>query len=252
MNQPNAATADPVVREGEFTEAIFPPGKAAPAVYVYEAPVRLWHWVTALCIFALAITGFLIGSPPTSIGGEASDHFQFGWIRLIHFSAGQILGVAFILRVFWAFVGNSHSRQLFVLPVFRGHWYKAILEEIKWYLMIARKPVEYVGHNPLAHISMFLLFVLPVIFMMLTGFALYAEGAGIDSAWYAVFGWVFGWLGSSMAVHTLHHFVMYVLLMFTTVHLYIGLREDIVRRQSTLSTMVNGWRLFKNRGHWGT
>ena len=252
MNQPNAATADPVVREGEFTEAIFPPGKAAPAVYVYEAPVRLWHWVTALCIFALAITGFLIGSPPTSIGGEASDHFQFGWIRLIHFSAGQILGVAFILRVFWAFVGNSHSRQLFVLPVLRGHWYKAILEEIKWYLMIAKKPVEYVGHNPLAHISMFLLFVLPVIFMMLTGFALYAEGAGIDSAWYAAFGWVFTLFGNSFTVHNVHHIGMWVLILFTVIHMYIAVREDIVRRQSTLSTMTGGWRLFKNKGHWGT
>ena len=31
--------------------------------YVYEAPVRLWHWINAACILVLAVTGYLIGSP---------------------------------------------------------------------------------------------------------------------------------------------------------------------------------------------
>ena len=61
------------------------------AVYVYEAPVRLWHWVNALAILTLAGTGFLIGSPPPAVGGEASSSFLFGWIRFIHFAAGYIL-----------------------------------------------------------------------------------------------------------------------------------------------------------------
>ncbi|MGB8327275.1 MAG: Ni/Fe-hydrogenase, b-type cytochrome subunit [Steroidobacteraceae bacterium] len=241
-----------LVREGAFTAAVFPPGLAAPAVYVYEAPVRLWHWVTALCIPVLALTGYFIGSPPPSLSGEASDHFLFGWIRLVHFGAGQILAVAFLLRIYWAFVGNAHARQLFMPPLFNPRWYRAVLEELRWYLFLEKHPVEYVGHNPLAHISMFLMFVLPAVFMILTGFALYSEGMGIDSWWYTAFGWVFPIIGSSMAVHTLHHLGMWVLVLFTGIHIYIAMREDILRRQSTLSTMVNGWRLFKNRGHWGT
>ena len=42
-------------------------------VYVYEAPVRLWHWVTMVTIFVLGVTGYLIGSPPPAIGGEPYD-----------------------------------------------------------------------------------------------------------------------------------------------------------------------------------
>ena len=53
-------------------------------VYVYEAPVRLWHWVTMLASSCSAATGYLIGSPPPAIGGEADDSFFFGWIRMIH------------------------------------------------------------------------------------------------------------------------------------------------------------------------
>ena len=41
-------------------------------VYVYEAPVRLWHWVMMLCMIVLAGTGYLIGSPLPAVGGEAA------------------------------------------------------------------------------------------------------------------------------------------------------------------------------------
>jgi Ni,Fe-hydrogenase I cytochrome b subunit len=33
------------------------------AVYVYQAPLRAWHWINALSITILAISGYLIGSP---------------------------------------------------------------------------------------------------------------------------------------------------------------------------------------------
>jgi Ni/Fe-hydrogenase 1 B-type cytochrome subunit len=67
-----------------------------PLVYVYEAPVRLWHWVNATAITLLFVTGYLIGSPPPSLNGEPSAHYLFGWIRFIHFSCGQIMAVGII------------------------------------------------------------------------------------------------------------------------------------------------------------
>ena len=76
------------------------------AVYVYEAPVRLWHWVNALCITVLAITGYLIARPLPSLGGEASEHFMMGYIRFAHFSAAWIFAVAWIGRIYWAIVGK--------------------------------------------------------------------------------------------------------------------------------------------------
>ena len=50
------------------------------SVYVYEAPVRLWHWVNALAIVALALTGYFIASPLPSVPGEASDYYVMGYI----------------------------------------------------------------------------------------------------------------------------------------------------------------------------
>ena len=38
-------------------------GTRQTSVYVYEAPVRLWHWINAIAILVLALTGFFIGRP---------------------------------------------------------------------------------------------------------------------------------------------------------------------------------------------
>ncbi len=219
----------------------------AEKVYVYEWPLRLWHWVNALCITVLCITGYLIATPPPSVPGEASDSFLFGNIRMVHFAAGQILAIGFLARIYWAIVGNHHARQIFLLPVWSGKWWKEVLFELKWYSFIERTPKKYIGHNPMAQLAMFFLFVVPTVLQILTGFALYAEGHGVDTWWFALFGWVFGVFGNnSFAVHTYHHLFMWVIVIFSIVHIYAAIREDIMSRQSLISTMVSGWRYFKD------
>ena len=67
--------------------------------YVFEAPVRIWHWLTVLCMAVLMVTGYFIGKPLPSVSGEATYLFYMGYIRLIHFSAGMIFTVVFLMRV---------------------------------------------------------------------------------------------------------------------------------------------------------
>ena len=70
--------------------------RAPQVVYVYEAPVRLWHWVNALAILVLGVTGYFIGSPLPSLPGEASHSFLMGYIRFAHFAAGYVLAPFFV------------------------------------------------------------------------------------------------------------------------------------------------------------
>jgi Ni,Fe-hydrogenase I cytochrome b subunit len=51
---------------------------------------------------------------------------------------------------------------------------------MRWYAMIEEHPRKYIGHNPLAMVSMHILFVWVGLFMIVTGFALYGEGEGRD------------------------------------------------------------------------
>ena len=215
-------------------------------VYVYEAPVRLWHWVNVLCILILAPTGYLIGSPLPSVPGEASANFLMGYIRFAHFSAAYVLTVFFLLRIYWAFVGNVHARQMFFVPLWKASWRAEFLHEIKWYAFLVPKPKKYVGHNPLAQFSMFFLFTVTVTFMIVTGFALYSEGAGIDSWQGHWFGWVFNFVHNSQDLHTLHHLGLWVIVTFVIVHVYAAVREDILSRQSMISSIISGERQFRD------
>jgi Ni/Fe-hydrogenase 1 B-type cytochrome subunit len=215
-------------------------------VYVYEAPVRLWHWINACAILVLGLTGYFIGSPPPTMPGEASDSFLFGYIRFAHFSAGYVLAVGFLFRIYWAFRGNPHARQIFFVPLWRTSWWKDVWHEIRWYAFLADKPKKYVGHNPLAQLTMFILYTLTTTFMIITGFALYAQGAGNDSWQFALFGWVFSIWPNSQDVHTLHHLGLWLIVTFSIVHIYAAIREDIMSRQSIISSMISGERQFRD------
>ncbi len=217
------------------------------AVYVYEAPVRLWHWVNALAILTLCITGYFIGSPPPAVPGEASSSFLFGWIRYLHFAAAYIVIAGFLVRIYWAFVGNSHAREIFLPPFHKSSFWGEVWHEIKWYAMIAKEPKKYSGHNPLATLVMHFVFVWGIIFMMVTGLALYGEGTGMGSWQYDWFSsWVIPLFGQSQDVHTWHHLGMWVIICFVMIHVYAAIREDIMSRQSIISSMFSGWRSFRD------
>ena len=218
----------------------------AEKVYVYEAPLRLWHWFNALCIVVLCVTGYLIGTPLPSVPGEASFNYSFGYVRMIHFGAGQLLAIAFLYRIAWAFMGNHHAHQLFLPPFWSPKWWGEVWHEVRWYAFMEATPKKYIGHNPLAQLAMFLMFLIPLLTGICTGFALYAEGQGIDSWWYMAFGWVFTVLGDSFWVHTVHHVNMWIIIVFAMIHIYVAVREDIMSRQSLVSTMISGWRFFKD------
>ena len=217
-------------------------------VYVWEVPVRIWHWVMAACLLVLGITGYLIGTAPPTLRGEASDPVLFGYIRFAHFAAGCLVAVFFVMRVLWIFMGNRFAREIFAVPLsmLRADWWRGLFAQVRYYLFLTPDARPWQGHNPLAAAGMFFMYVLGSLFMILTGLALYGEGLGQASWIFKGFSsWVLPLLGSSQNVHTLHHLGMWYLIAFTLVHLYMVVREDICSGETVVSTMINGWRVAK-------
>ena len=55
-------------------------------VYVWELPVRVYHWINAVALVLLCVTGYLIGAPIRAFyASEAYQQYWFGWIRFVHF-----------------------------------------------------------------------------------------------------------------------------------------------------------------------
>ena len=231
-------------------------GKTSPRVreardtatshYVFEAPVRLWHWLTVGCMLVLMVTGYFIGRPLPSVSGEATYLFYMGDIRLVHFAAAMVFTVILLMRIYWAFVGNRYSRELFIVPIWRRSWWQGAYSVVRWYLFLEKKPGDDIGHNPIAQAAMCGYFLLSV-FMILTGFALYSEHS--QYAIFTPFRYVtefFYWTGgNSLDIHSWHRLGMWLIAAFIVGHVYMAIREDIMSDDTVISTMVNGYRSHK-------
>jgi Ni/Fe-hydrogenase 1 B-type cytochrome subunit len=212
-------------------------------VYVWQLPVRLYHWVNALCVLALAVTGYLIGSPlAIKSGAEAYLGYWFGTVRFIHFVAAFVFFFNFLFRIYWGFVGNTFAKwQNFILHR------KEQLEEAKDVLRIdifqaSGKPLESIGHNSLAGFTYFISFLV-FLFQSMTGFGMYAA---MSHAWLPrMFSWIVPMMGGDFAVRQWHHVMMWFFLVFTMVHVYLVFYHDYVEGRGVTSSMVGGWKFIE-------
>ncbi|MGE5504028.1 MAG: Ni/Fe-hydrogenase, b-type cytochrome subunit [Actinomycetota bacterium] len=212
--------------------------------YIYQTVLRLWHWLDAGVVVALCFTGYFIGTPLPSYTGDPSEVYVMGWVRAIHLSGGYLFAVLWMLRMWWAVVGNIYARQLFVPPIWRKSWVEGLMYQLAWNLFVVGRARRYVGLNPLAHVAMLVLFVAPSVLLVITGFGMLAEVAGHDSWQYHLFGWM-RITENTLDLHTIHRLSMWVVILFIIAHVYSAVREDILSRQTMVSTMLSGFRLFK-------
>ena len=216
-------------------------------VYLWEWPVRIYHWITAAAVTVLAGTGLLIGHPLALMSsGEASSSFWFGTVRFLHFSAAYLFFFALVLRLYWMFVGNRYARWSAFVPIGRFREYftdvkKVIRTDV---LQIEKPPLDFVGHNPVAATTYFVIFVLSL-FQIGTGFALYAP---TSLSWLPqLFAWVSPFMGGDATVRLWHHATMWPFLLFLGVHVYLVIFHDVVESRGELSSMVGGSRFLEHR-----
>jgi cytochrome b561 len=119
----------------EYMRAVPPPSGDYEWVYLWERPLRVMHWLAALCIVVLAATGLFIGRPYFVPSGDPQSAYLMGWIRFIHFLAAAVLVMTAIVRVYWLFMGNRFERLPALFPL-RKRDLRNLVLVVKSYLMI--------------------------------------------------------------------------------------------------------------------
>ena len=111
----------PVVSAGKGLPAARPHPVDYRRIYVWELPVRVYHWINAVALVALCVTGYMIGAPIRMFyAAEAYQQYWFGWVRFIHFLAAFIYVFNFLARLYWGFVGNKYSSWAAFFPFKRS------------------------------------------------------------------------------------------------------------------------------------
>lgn len=209
-------------------------------VYLWGAPIRAMHWIAAVCIVTLVITGFYIGRPYFMTSGEASSHFLMGRVRFIHFTAAAVLVMTGIVRIYWLFAGNQFERVPALFPLTFRNLRNTFKTGIAYLTFRPDKQPNFVGHNPLQQFSYTGVYVATAI-MVVTGFTLYGQSnpGGII---FRTFAWVPSLMGGLQMVRLVHHTLTWAFIIFFVMHLYFAVRSDYIERAGVVSSIITGGR----------
>lgn len=214
-------------------------------VFVWQLPVRYYHWLNALCILALIGTGLIIGDPPAILSGkEAYQIFWFGTVRFIHFLSAYVFFFNFLFRLYWGFVGNKYAQWKNFVPT-NKQFFKDMWRVIQVDIFMTKKEEEtIVGHNRLAGFIYFLTFIAFGI-QCLTGFGLYSA----MSDWWLpnAFAWVVPLFGGDFMLRFIHHATTWFFILFAIIHVYLVFYHDYVEGRGELSSMAGGWKFVEKK-----
>ncbi|OOG39914.1 cytochrome b/b6 domain-containing protein [Polaromonas sp. A23] len=149
MNATSASPADTAETRLATTPA---QAQAAVRMLVWDAPVRVFHWLLALSFAGAYITA------------ESES-----W-RLLHVTLGYTLAGLVVFRVLWGLIGTRYARfSTFV----RGP--RAVAGYLR--AMVRGRPEHHVGHNPAGALAIVALLGLAAL-IAATGWATYNDVGG--------------------------------------------------------------------------
>lgn len=178
-------------------------------VEVWDLPTRIFHWLVVAMV---------------AVAWATSD--EEGTAFLIHALAGYAVLVALLFRITWGFFGGAYARFSNFL---RSP--SATFSYIKQ--LAARKPTQYVGHNPLG--GWMIIALLAVLGLVVVS-GLFAEGSeGLAGPWAA------SAVGlSAQDWYEVHEFVFNVLLALVVLHIAGVIVDQLLTGDKLVRAMFTG------------
>jgi Ni/Fe-hydrogenase 1 B-type cytochrome subunit len=206
------------------------------AVYVWEWPVRIFHWIMVLSLTVLTITGFYMHRP--FLVETSSRAWAMGTARFIHELFGFILMSVMIVRLYWFFAGNRWARWRAWIPLTREQR-RSFQSMVRYYTFRAREPFPEIGHNSLATAT-YLVIILLLVWECITGLVLYSVVRGSHLLTSLV-----GWIPRIMDIQYIrssHYFVMFLFMAFLVHHVYSAILVSMESRNGLMDSIFSGWK----------
>lgn len=202
-------------------------------LYVWQAPVRITHWITVGCIVILSVTGVYIADPfLIPPGGSVMTT-----VRLVHMATALVFLASGLVRTVWLLVGNRFARWSAFIPTSKNQATE-LFRQAGYYAFLRRDIPKVLGHNQLAATAYLALFVL-LFLETVTGFALDGIAGAQPAA--TIFGWLGDVLGVQM-VRLIHHLCMWGILAIAVFHVYSCVLVDHIEKNGLMSSIFSGYK----------
>lgn len=202
-------------------------------LYVWQAPVRITHWITVASIVVLSITGVYIADPFLIPPGGA----VMGTVRFIHILTAFVFIASGLVRTIYLLVGNRFARWSAFVPTSRNQALE-LFRQAGYYAFLRREIPKVLGHNQLAAAAYVALFGLLLV-ETITGFTLDGMN-GAQPAW-LLFGWVADLFGAQF-VRLVHHLCMWAILAIALFHVYSCVLVDHIEKNGLMSSIFSGYK----------
>ena len=186
------------------------------ADYEFSIGLRLTHWIRAISIVVLSVSGFYLAyvfvSP--AITGEPINFMNAKW-RAVHQIAGFILIGCFIFKT---------------------------------YLFLGKHPHIQGTYNPLQFAS-YIFFYIVLFVICLTGLILYVNvyHDGLGGLLYTPMRAIEAWMGGLANVRQIHHIAMWIIFIFVVVHIYMAVFNAIKGKDGAMDAIISGYKFPKEK-----
>ena len=230
MNTTNKeeASAQQIEQEMEFTPAY-----------------RWQHWIRAIAILILIITGFYISVPFfTPEPNSEPTNFLQAIIRNLHLVFGFVMIAVVIWKLYLTLFAEKYkSERVSVLDMLNPVvWVK----QIGYYLFMTKHPHLKGVYNPLqlmAYIGLYIVFFILIITGLILYVNVYHEGLG--GLLYAPMRELEVMLGGLAWVRELHHISMWIVIIIVTIHIYMAIFNAVFGKQGSMDAIFSGLKWHK-------
>ena len=205
-------------------------------VYVWEWPVRIFHWMMVLSLVVLTVTGFYMHRP--FLVETSPRAWATGTMRFVHQIFGFVLIAAVLGRLYWFFMGNQWARWRAWVPLKKEQW-QSMKSMALYYAYQRREPYPEIGHNSLAA-ACYLAIVGLLLIECLTGLILF--GVVSHSHFLRV---TVGWIPHIIDIQYIrlcHYFIMFCFMAFMIHHVYSAVLVSMEQKNGLMESIFSGWK----------
>jgi len=214
--------------------------------YEFSVGLRWTHWLRALSIVVLTVTGFYIAyvfvAPATS---DEPVLFLNAKFRMWHQIAGFVLIAVTLFKSYLFLVDRLSAKERISILDFISP--KVWIQQIKYYLFMGKHPKLRGAYNPLQFGAYILLYTM-VFGICLTGLILYVHvyHQGLGGFLYPFMRPIEALLGGLAIVRELHHIIMWGILIFMPIHIYLAVFSSVMGKEGSMDAIISGSKFPKN------
>ena len=211
----------------------------------FTSAYRWQHWIRALSIVILTVTGFYIAEPfVTSIPNPEPTNFMQALFRSWHEIFGFLLIAVVLFKSYLFIFAKRYRDEIGSIKDFLNP--KVWAKQIGYYLLVSKHPHLKGTYNPLQFVAYLGFYVLMLI-LIITGLILYVHvyHNGLGGFLYDPMRSIEVMLGGLAWVRELHHIAMWGVILFVTVHVYMAIYNAVFGKDGSMDAIFSGMKWHK-------